>query len=101
MAAALASGSGKPISNFDGILLPRAMEMNRLWKSVQFDTLRTLLGGYEFARRIHFFAMALLVAFVVLKTPFQRDRLLVNLLVVVTNSNICHPWHLQKIPKVA
>ncbi|WP_459694307.1 cytochrome b/b6 domain-containing protein, partial [Achromobacter xylosoxidans] len=35
-----------------------------LWKSVQFDTLRTLLGGYEFARRIHFFAMALLVAFV-------------------------------------
>ncbi len=36
-----------------------------LWKSVQFDTLRALLGGYEFARRIHFFAMALLVAFVV------------------------------------
>ncbi|MBB1624635.1 cytochrome b [Achromobacter sp. UMC71] len=35
-----------------------------LWKSVQFDLLRTLLGGYEFARRIHFFAMALLVAFV-------------------------------------
>lgn len=35
-----------------------------LWKSVQFDTLRALLGGYEFARRIHFFAMALLVAFV-------------------------------------
>lgn len=35
-----------------------------LWKSVQFDGLRGLLGGYEFARRIHFFAMALLVAFV-------------------------------------
>lgn len=35
-----------------------------LWKSVQFDGLRDLLGGYEFARRIHFFAMALLVAFV-------------------------------------
>jgi len=35
-----------------------------LWKSVQFDLLRELLGGYEFARRIHFFAMALLVAFV-------------------------------------
>ncbi|WP_445658877.1 cytochrome b/b6 domain-containing protein [Achromobacter sp. NCFB-sbj8-Ac1-l] len=35
-----------------------------LWKSVQFDTLRALFGGYEFARRIHFFAMALLVAFV-------------------------------------
>ena len=31
---------------------------------MQFDTLRALLGGYEFARRIHFFAMALLVAFV-------------------------------------
>ena len=32
-----------------------------LWKSVQFALLRELLGGYEFARRIHFFAMALLV----------------------------------------
>lgn len=35
-----------------------------LWKSVQFAPLRDLLGGYEFARRIHFAAMALLVAFV-------------------------------------
>lgn len=35
-----------------------------LWKSVQFGVLRELLGGYEFARRIHFFAMAGLVAFV-------------------------------------
>jgi len=36
-----------------------------LWKSVQFAVLRDLLGGYEFARRIHFFAMAAIVAFVV------------------------------------
>ena len=35
-----------------------------LWKSVQFGLLRELLGGYEFARRIHFFAMAALLAFV-------------------------------------
>ena len=35
-----------------------------LWKSVQFGLLRELLGGYEFARRIHFFAMAALVAFI-------------------------------------
>ncbi|MCY1544560.1 putative protein-methionine-sulfoxide reductase subunit YedZ1 [compost metagenome] len=35
-----------------------------LWKSVQFDLLRELLGGYEAARRVHFAAMALLVAFV-------------------------------------
>ncbi len=35
-----------------------------LWKSVQFGVLRDLLGGYEFARRIHFFAMAALVGFV-------------------------------------
>ena len=35
-----------------------------LWKSVQFPILRELLGGYETARRIHFVAMALLVAFV-------------------------------------
>ena len=37
-----------------------------LWKSVQFAVLRDLLGGYEFARRIHFFGMASLVAFVAL-----------------------------------
>ena len=35
-----------------------------LWKSVQFGLLRELLGGYEFARRVHFFAMAALVGFV-------------------------------------
>ena len=29
------SGSGKPISNLAGILLARASEMNRLWKSEQ------------------------------------------------------------------
>jgi thiosulfate reductase cytochrome b subunit len=36
-----------------------------LWKSVQFGLLRDLLGGYESARLIHFFAMALLISFVV------------------------------------
>jgi len=36
-----------------------------LWKSVQFPLLRELLGGYEIARRVHFFAMATLAAFVV------------------------------------
>jgi thiosulfate reductase cytochrome b subunit len=35
-----------------------------LWKSVQFPLLRELLGGYEAARRVHFFAMAFLCAFV-------------------------------------
>lgn len=35
-----------------------------LWKSVQFPVLRDLLGGYEGARRVHFFAMAALVLFV-------------------------------------
>lgn len=35
-----------------------------LWKSVQFPLLRELAGGYEGARRVHFFAMAALVAFV-------------------------------------
>ena len=34
-----------------------------LWKSVQFPLLRELLGGYEAARRIHFFAMAGLMGF--------------------------------------
>ena len=36
-----------------------------LWKSVQFPILRELLGGYESARIIHFFAMSGLVGFVV------------------------------------
>ena len=36
-----------------------------LWKSVQFPLLRELMAGYEGARRVHFVAMALLVAFVV------------------------------------
>lgn len=35
-----------------------------LWKSVQFGLLRDILGGYEAARRVHFIAMALLIAFV-------------------------------------
>jgi len=35
-----------------------------LWKSVQFPLLRELLGGYEPARRVHFFAMAALLGFV-------------------------------------
>lgn len=35
-----------------------------LWKSVQFPVLRELLGGYEYARRIHFASMALLVGFI-------------------------------------
>ena len=36
-----------------------------LWKNVQFPVLRDLLGGYETARRVHFFAMAGIVAFFV------------------------------------
>jgi thiosulfate reductase cytochrome b subunit len=36
-----------------------------LWKSVQFPLLRELMGGYEGARRVHFFAMAYLVLFFV------------------------------------
>ena len=35
-----------------------------LWKSVQFPFLRELMGGYEGARLVHFFAMAALAAFV-------------------------------------
>ena len=35
-----------------------------LFKSVQFPILRTLLGGYETARYIHFIAMTLMVAFI-------------------------------------
>jgi thiosulfate reductase cytochrome b subunit len=36
-----------------------------LWKSVQFELLRNLMGGYDSARIVHFCAMAVLVGFVV------------------------------------
>jgi thiosulfate reductase cytochrome b subunit len=35
-----------------------------VWKSVQFPLLRELLGGYDTARFIHFYAMSGMVAFV-------------------------------------
>ena len=36
-----------------------------IWKSVQFPLLRALMGGYDNARVVHFCAMSLLAAFVV------------------------------------
>src|SRR5665213_4078595 len=36
-----------------------------IWKPVQFQQLTTLFGGYDFARYVHFFAMAAIVAFLV------------------------------------
>jgi thiosulfate reductase cytochrome b subunit len=36
-----------------------------IWKSVQFPLLRTLMGGYDNARVVHFFAMSVLVTFFV------------------------------------
>jgi thiosulfate reductase cytochrome b subunit len=36
-----------------------------IWKSVQFPLLRDLFGGYNFARVVHFSAMSLICAFIV------------------------------------
>lgn len=36
-----------------------------VWKSVQFPLLRTLMGGYDNARVVHFFGMSFLAAFVI------------------------------------
>jgi thiosulfate reductase cytochrome b subunit len=36
-----------------------------IWKPVQFKELTTLFGGYDFARYVHFFAMAAIVGFLV------------------------------------
>lgn len=36
-----------------------------IWKPVQFQELTTLFGGYNFARIVHFFAMAAIVGFLV------------------------------------
>jgi len=46
----------------DGILLVLAGLV--LWKSVQFPLLRTLMGGFDVARYVHFFAMSSMVGFV-------------------------------------
>lgn len=37
-----------------------------LWKPVQLQTLAAALGGYEWARRVHFFAMAVIAGFTAL-----------------------------------
>ncbi|MBB5413183.1 MULTISPECIES: cytochrome b/b6 domain-containing protein [unclassified Paraburkholderia] len=37
-----------------------------IWKSVQFPLLRTLMGGYDNARVVHFMCMSILVAFFVI-----------------------------------
>lgn len=37
-----------------------------IWKPVQLQELTALMGGFETARRVHFFAMAAIVAFLVL-----------------------------------
>lgn len=36
-----------------------------IWKPVQFHYLTTLFGGYDFARYVHFFAMATIAGFIV------------------------------------
>src|SRR5882757_7416359 len=36
-----------------------------IWKPVQFQELTTLFGGYDFARTVHFFAMAAIAGFIV------------------------------------
>jgi thiosulfate reductase cytochrome b subunit len=41
-----------------------------IWKPVQLQEITALLGGFEAARRVHFFAMAALVFFIVLHVGF-------------------------------
>jgi len=53
---------GVPVRDVDITLL--VLSGLVLWKSVQFPLLRELLFGYEGARRVHFFSMVLLIAFV-------------------------------------
>ena len=49
---------------FDGIILVCSGLV--VWKSVQFPLLRELMGGYDNARFIHFYAMSAMVGFVVI-----------------------------------
>lgn len=47
-----------------GVLVVQVLSGLAIWKPVQFQELAALMGGYEGARLVHFFAMALIVAFV-------------------------------------
>ncbi|WP_420993152.1 cytochrome b/b6 domain-containing protein [Cupriavidus sp. 30B13] len=47
------------------VLLVLVLSGIAIWKPVQFPLLRELMGGYDFARVVHFCAMSLLAAFVV------------------------------------
>ncbi|WMY72969.1 cytochrome b/b6 domain-containing protein [Buttiauxella selenatireducens] len=48
----------------DGVLL--VVSGLVVWKSVQFPLLNTLMGGFDAARYVHFFAMSAMVGFVVI-----------------------------------
>jgi thiosulfate reductase cytochrome b subunit len=37
-----------------------------IWKPIQFKYLTALFGGYDIARYVHFFAMAAIVAFLII-----------------------------------
>ncbi len=47
------------------LLLVLVLSGIAIWKSVQFPLLREMMGGYDFARVVHFCAMSLLAAFIV------------------------------------
>ena len=60
--------SVQKISYIGVIILMLAVFLSGLviWKSVQFQTLGLLFGGYEGARLVHFICMALICAFIVM-----------------------------------
>ncbi len=47
------------------VLLVLVLSGIAIWKPVQFPLLRQMMGGYDFARVVHFCAMSLLAAFIV------------------------------------
>ena len=59
------------IGNVTGVLVGLAIFIAiisglAIWKSVQFPFLRELMGGYDNARVVHFFAMTFIVSFVMI-----------------------------------
>jgi thiosulfate reductase cytochrome b subunit len=63
-------------------MIKHALFVRLVWKSVQFPLLRTLMGGYDNARVVHFAAMSVLVMFfvvhVVMVTLVPRSLLLMT-----------------------
>lgn len=60
-----------------------------VWKSTQFSVITELIGGYDFARIVHFYGMAFVVSFVIIHLVMVAlvPKTMLNMLI---GSKKCH-----------